>query len=314
MATGNAILVTGGAGYLGSILVPELLAAGHRVTVLDNFMYLQNSLAQLCAHPDFDVVNGDARSVDTLKPLIAKTDYVFPLAALVGAPLCKKDPIAATTTNRDAIATLSKIMSRQQRIIMPITNSGYGVGETGKFCTEDSPLRPVSLYGRDKVEAEKIILDRENSVSLRLATVFGMAPRMRIDLLVNDFVYRAVNDRFVVLFEAHFKRNYIHIRDVARAFMHAMDKFETMKARPFNVGLSDANLSKAELCERIKAHIPDFQFLEAPVGEDPDKRDYIVSNSRIEETGYLPKYTLDDGIQELIKGYRMIRDRVYGNV
>ena len=314
MATGNSILVTGGAGYLGSILVPALLDAGHRVTVLDNFMYLQNSLAANCAHPNFDVVNGDSRSVDTLKPLVAKADYVFPLAAMVGAPLCKKDPIAATTTNRDAIATLSKMMSPQQRIVMPITNSGYGVGEAGKFCTEESPLRPVSLYGIDKVEAEKIILERDSSISLRLATVFGMAPRMRIDLLVNDFVYRAVNDRFVVLFEAHFKRNYIHIRDVARAFMHSVENFDEMKGGAYNVGLSDANISKAELCERIKLQLPNFVYLEAPVGEDPDKRDYIVSNSKIERTGYAPKYSLDDGIRELIKGFRTIRDRVYGNI
>jgi nucleoside-diphosphate-sugar epimerase len=314
MATANSILVTGGAGYLGSILVPALLAAGHRVTVLDKFMYGQNSLAQVCADANFDVVNGDARSVDTLKPQLSKADYIFPLAALVGAPLCNKDPIAATTTNRDAIATLCKMLSREQRIIMPITNSGYGIGEKGKFCTEDSPLRPVSLYGRDKVEAENLILERDNSISLRLATVFGMSPRMRIDLLVNDFVYRAVNDRFVVLFEAHFKRNFIHIRDVARAFMHAMDKFDDMKGRPFNAGLSDANLSKAELCERIKQHIPAFQYLEAPVGEDPDKRDYIVSNARIEATGYQPKHGVDDGVRELVKGYRMIRDRVYGNI
>jgi nucleoside-diphosphate-sugar epimerase len=245
--------------------------------------------------------------------LVAKADIVIPLAALVGAPLCKKDPIAATTTNRDAIATLCKMLSSNQRVIVPITNSGYGVGEQGKYCTEESPLRPVSLYGRNKVEAENVVLERDNSISLRLATVFGMAPRMRIDLLVNDFVYRAVNDRVVVLFEAHFKRNYIHIRDVARAFMHAMEKFEAMKGRPYNVGLSDANLSKAELCQRIQRHIPEFQYLEAPVGEDPDKRDYIVSNSRIEATGYQPRYGLDDGIKELIKGYRMIRDRVYGN-
>ena len=314
MAKGQSILVTGGAGYLGSILVPALLAAGHRVTVLDNFMYLQNSLADSCANPNFDVVNGDARSEQTLKPLVAKAEYVFPLAALVGVPLCKKDPIAATSTNRDAIAMLAGLMIPQQRLIMPITNSGYGVGEKDKFCTEDSPLRPVSLYGRDKVEAEKIVLARENSISLRLATVFGMAPRMRIDLLVNDFVYRAVNDRVVVLFEAHFKRNYIHIRDVARAFMHSMDSFDAMKGRPYNVGLSDANLSKTELCDRIKKHVPAFQYLEAPIGEDPDKRDYIVSNERIELTGYRPKHSLDDGIVELIKGISMIRDRVYGNV
>jgi nucleoside-diphosphate-sugar epimerase len=311
---GNSILVTGGAGYLGSILVPALLAAGHRITVLDNFMYLQNSLAQVCADPNFDVVNGDSRSAATLKPLLAKADVVLPLAALVGAPLCNRDPIAATTTNRDAIATLCKMLSADQRIVMPITNSGYGIGEKDKLCTEDSPLRPISLYGRDKVEAETLILGRDNSVSLRLATVFGMSPRMRIDLLVNDFVYRAVNDRVVVLFEAHFKRNFIHIRDVARVFMHAIDHFDDLKGRPFNVGLSDANLSKAELCALIKAQIPAFQFLEAPVGEDPDKRDYIVSNARIEASGYRPQYSIEDGIRELVKGYRMIRNTVYGNV
>ena len=314
MTSRQSILVTGGAGYLGSILVPELLEAGHRVTVLDSFMYLQNSLSHVCANPNFDVINGDARSEETLKPLIAKADYVFPLAALVGAPLCKKDPIGATTTNLDAINTLVRMLSAEQRIIMPTTNSGYGVGELGKFCTEDSPLRPVSLYGRNKVEAEKIVLDRENSISLRLATVFGMSPRMRIDLLVNNFVYRAANDCFVVLFDAHFKRNYIHIRDVARAFIHGMGKFEEMRGSPYNVGLSDANLSKAELCERIKAHVPSFVYFEAPVGEDPDKRDYIVSNARIEATGYATRYNLDDGIRELVKGFNMLRDRVYGNV
>jgi len=314
MAKSDSVLVTGGAGYLGSILVPELLAAGHRVTVLDNFMYHQNSLSQVCVDPNFDLVNGDTRDEAVVKPLVKKADVILPLAALVGAPLCKKDPIAATTTNRDAVANICKMLSPSQRVIIPITNSGYGVGERGKFCTEESPLHPVSLYGRDKVETEKIVLDRENSISLRLATVFGMAPRMRIDLLVNDFVYRAVNDHFVVLFEAHFKRNYIHIRDVARAFMHAMNLFESMKGSPYNVGLSDANLSKAELCGRIALQIPSFVYLEASVGEDPDKRDYIVSNSKIERTGYQPKYGLDDGIRELIKGYQMIRDRVYGNV
>ena len=315
MAKGSSILVTGGAGYLGSILVPELLAAGHRVTVLDNFMYLQNSLSANCANPNFDVVNGDSRSIDTLKPLVAKADYVFPLAALVGAPLCKKDPIAATTTNRDAIATLSKIMSPQQRIVMPITNSGYGVGETGKFCTEDTPLRPVSLYGRDKVEVERIMLERHPaSISLRLATVFGMSPRMRLDLLVNDFVYRACRDRFIVLFEGHFKRNFIHVRDVARAFMHAIDHFDAMQGGPYNVGLSDANLSKAELCERIKVQVPAFTVFESTVGQDPDKRDYIVSNEKIERTGYRTAFSLDDGIRELIKGFAMIRNSKYSNV
>lgn len=308
-----SVLVTGGAGYLGSILTPELLAAGHRVTVLDNFMYSQNSLAHLCANADFDVVNGDARAPDVLSPLLSKADIVIPLAALVGAPLCERDPIAATTTNRNAIATLCKMLSPSQRVVMPTTNSGYGIGEPGKFCTEETPLRPVSLYGRDKVAAEQIALGRENAVSLRLATVFGMSPRMRIDLLVNDFVNRAVTDRFVVLFEAHFKRNYVHIRDVARVFLHTIDNFDRMRGHAYNVGLSDANLSKSELCERIKAQVAEFVYLEAPIGGDPDKRDYIVSNACIEATGYRTKYSLDDGIRELIKGFRMIRNAVYAN-
>ena len=310
----NSILVTGGAGYLGSTLVPELLAAGHKVTVLDNFMYNQNSLAHVCANPKFDVVNGDSRSEEQLKSLVKNVDYVFPLAALVGAPLCKKDPIAATTTNRDAIATLAKLLSPQQRIVMPITNSGYGIGEPGKHCTEESPLRPVSLYGVDKVAAEKIALERENSVSLRLATVFGMSPRMRIDLLVNDFVHRAVNDRAVVNFEGHFKRNYIHIRDVVKAFLHALDNHEKMRGEAYNVGLSSANLSKLELCERIARHVPGFSYLEAPIGEDPDKRDYIVSNEKLEATGWQPDHSLDAGIVELIKGYRMLRNGRFANV
>ncbi len=311
---GFNILITGGAGYLGSILTPALLEAGHRVTVLDSFMFGQNSLAQLCAFDEFDVVRGDARNLNVIKPLVAKADIVIPLAAIVGAPMCDSDTIAATSTNLDAVRDLVGLLSRNQRILMPITNSGYGVGEAGKECTEESPLRPISLYGRTKVEAEKVALDRGNAISFRLATVFGMSPRMRIDLLVNDFVHRAVTDRTVVLFEAHFKRNYIHIRDVARAFIHGIDNFDGMKNLAYNVGLSDANLSKLELCERIQKRAPNFVYLEAAVGEDPDKRDYIVSNARIEQTGFMPKYSLDDGIGELIKGYRMIRNSVYGNV
>ncbi|MFD2233432.1 NAD-dependent epimerase/dehydratase family protein [Phaeospirillum tilakii] len=308
------ILVTGGAGYLGSILVPELLRAGHRVTVLDNFLFKQTSLNHCVADPNFDVVRGDVRDQALVKSLLAKADIVIPLAALVGAPLCKQDPVGATSVNLDAQLALVKALAPSQRVLMPITNSGYGIGEAGKFCTEDSPMRPLSLYGIHKVEVEKAVLDHGNAISFRLATVFGMSPRMRLDLLVNDFTYRAVNDRFIVLFEGHFKRNYIHVRDVARTFLHGIDNFETMKGRPYNVGLSEANLSKIELCARIKAHVPDFVVLEAPVGEDPDKRDYIVSNERLEATGWRPAYALDTGLAELVKGYRMIRNSVYSNV
>lgn len=308
------ILVTGGAGYLGSIMVPTLLAAGHQVTVVDNFLYRVNSLAHCCSNSNFAVINGDVRDEALMRPLLAKADVVIPLAALVGAPLCNKDPIAATSTNKDAIIFMLKTLSPSQWVLMPITNSGYGIGEAGKHCTEDSPLRPISRYGIDKVEAEKAVLQRENSISFRLATVFGMSPRMRIDLLVNDFVYRAVTDRFVVLFEGHFKRNYIHVRDVTRVFIHGIDNFEKMRGRPYNVGLSEANLSKIELCQKIQNRVENFVFLNAPIGEDPDKRDYIVSNARIEATGFKPKHSLDDGICELIKGYRMIRNSVYGNI
>ncbi len=308
------ILVTGGGGYLGSVLCPELLKAGHKVTVLDNFMYRQTSLADCCVNPDFDVVRGDCRNRELVAKLVSDKDVVIPLAALVGAPLCDNDRVGAETINRDAVKMLKEIMGKEQRLIIPITNSGYGIGESGKYCTEESPLRPVSLYGRVKVEAEAAAMERENSVSLRLATVFGMSPRMRLDLLVNDFVYRAVKDRSVVIFEGHFKRNYIHIRDVARAFMHVIDHFDTMKGQSYNVGLSDANLSKLELCAVIQKHLPKFVYLESSIGEDPDKRDYIVSNDKIEKTGYMPRYSLDDGILELIKGYRILNNSIYGNV
>lgn len=309
-----SILVTGGAGYLGSTLVPMLLEAGHKVTVLDSFMFQQSSLNHVCANPDLEIVRGDTRDTAIVEPLLAKSDVVIPLAALVGAPLCARDAVGAETINRDAVRMIVDKMSPDQWMLTPITNSGYGVGEKDRYCTEETPLRPISLYGRTKVEAEQAALARENAISFRLATVFGMSPRMRLDLLVNDFVYRAVNDRTVVLFEAHFKRNYIHVRDVARAFLHGIAKFETMKGEPYNVGLSDANLSKAELCAAIRQHLPNFVALEAPIGEDPDKRDYIVSNEKVEATGFKPAYSLDDGIRELIKGYVMLNDSRYSNV
>jgi nucleoside-diphosphate-sugar epimerase len=309
------VLVTGGAGYIGSILVPALLDRSFKVTVVDNFMYGQDSLAAVCYHQNFAVVRADVRSLDVMRPLLKDADVIIPLAALVGAPLCDRDPLAATSTNKQAILDMLGHISASQRVILPITNSGYGVGEAGQFCTEETPIRPVSLYGRDKVEVERALLDRHPSaISLRLATVFGMSPRMRLDLLVNDFTYRAYTDRFIVLFEAHFKRNYLHVRDVARAFLHAIDNFDAMKGQVYNVGLSNANLSKLELCQRIQAHLPSFVIHESNIGKDPDQRDYIVSNEKIERTGYETAFTLDEGIRELIKGFAMIRNTKYSNI
>ena len=310
---GFKILVTGGAGYLGSILVPELLKVDHRVTVLDNFLYSQNSLAHVCHDPNFKAVNGDVRLENTLKPLLKEADMVIPLAALVGAPLCDKDPVGAKTINHDAMLSLFNLAGNSLPILMPTTNSAYGTGDKNNFCTEESELRPISQYAKEKVEIEEALMKRDNSISFRLATVFGMSPRMRIDLLVNDFTYRAVNDSFVILFEGHFKRNYIHVRDVTRAFLHAIDQYERMKGEIFNVGLSDANLSKKELCEVIKNYVPGFLIQEAAVGKDPDQRNYIVSNKKIEGTGFKPAYSLGSGIEELIKGYTMIKNKQYSN-
>lgn len=308
------VLVTGGAGYIGSMLVPAMLGRGWQVTVLDTFAAGEPFLANSCADPNFNAVRGDTRDMRVLEPLMKQADVVIPLAALVGAPLCARDEIGATSLNRDAVVNLVKRASPSQLIAYPTTNSGYGIGEGNAACTEESPLRPVSLYGRTKVEAEEAVLSHPNSLSFRLATVFGMAPRMRLDLLVNDFTWRAVNDRAVVLFEAHFRRNYIHIRDVVKAFLHGIDNVGAMKQQAYNVGLSEANLSKAQLCDRIAKHVPGFVWLEAPVGEDPDKRDYIVSNDKLEATGWKPDHGLDAGIQELIKGYRMLRNGRFANV
>jgi|TARA_Y100000031_G_scaffold110894_1_gene122212 nucleoside-diphosphate-sugar epimerase len=308
------VLVTGGAGYLGSTLVPELLQRGHRVTVVDNFMFGQASLNHACFHPNFSVVKGDIRSRDTMAPLLKKAEVVIPLAAYVGAPLCNRDPVGAQTINHDAVMLMLDLLSNEQWVLMPTTNSAYGSGDKDNFCTEDSPLRPISKYAIDKVEVEQHLMEHANAASFRLATVFGMSPRMRIDLLVNDFTYRAVHDRFVVLFESHFKRNYIHVRDVASVFLHGIDNFEKMSGQIYNVGLSEANLSKRELCEAIQKHVEDFVFIEAEVGKDPDQRNYIVSNEKIEATGFKPQVSLDVGISELVKGYSMISNRRYGNI
>lgn len=308
------ILVTGGAGYLGSIMVADLLDRGYKVTVVDNFMYKQTSLNHLCFNKNFSVVKGDIRLKDTMRLLLKQADIIIPLAAYVGAPICNKDPINAQTVNHDAIIMMLKHISKEQIILMPTTNSAYGTGDTNNFCTEESPLKPISKYAIDKVAIEQELMQHQNAISFRLATVFGMSPRMRIDLLVNDFVYRAVYDKFVVLFESSFKRNYIHVRDVSRAFQHGIDNFSNMRGEVYNVGLSEANISKYELCKKIQELIPEFIFLEAPVGKDTDQRNYIVSNEKLETTGYKPSVSLEYGISELIKGYTMLKNSKYGNV
>jgi len=308
------ILVTGGAGYIGSILVPELLKADHDVVVVDNFMYNQSSLLDCCANKKLKIVRGDCRDKAVIEKELKDVDAIFPLACLTGAPLCSKDPLGAQSVIVDAVKMILNLKSHDQMIIYPTTNSGYGVGQKDKFCTEDTLLNPVSLYGKLKCEAEKMILDKGNGITLRLATAFGVSPRMRLDLLVNDFVYRAVYDRCVILFEAHFKRNYIHVRDIAQAFMLGLTNFDKMKNEPYNVGLSDTNLSKKELCEEIKKHVKEFYFYESPIGEDPDKRDYVVSNEKIEKQGFKPNISLSDGIEELVKGYNIIKRNNYANI
>jgi nucleoside-diphosphate-sugar epimerase len=308
------ILVTGGAGYLGSVLVPQLLADGHAVTVVDTLRHGVTTLLECCRYPSFTFVNADCRDERIMCPLIKAADAILPFAAIVGAPACDKDPLAATSINRDAVFLIDRLRSSQQMVLLPTTNSGYGIGAAGVFCTEDTPLKPISVYGTSKSEAERCLLDRGTAITFRLATVFGASPRMRLDLLVNDFVYRAVYDRAVVLFEAHFKRNYIHVQDIASVMRFGLEHYDEMKGLPYNVGLSDANLSKRELCEKIQTHLPHFVFFESGIGEDPDKRDYIVSNARIEAAGWRPRYGLDDGIRELIQAYRIVRQRAFTNL
>lgn len=308
------ILVTGGAGYLGSVLVPELLRAGHEVTVLDSLMFGQVTLLDCCACEGFDFIKGDICNSGLISSLVPRFDVIIPLAAIVGAPACKMNPSLTNLVNHDAMMDMIDRLSPLQKVIFPTTNSGYGIGEKDRFCTEQSPLRPISEYGRVKVILENALLDRGNAVTLRLATVFGMSPRMRMDLLVNDFTYRAYKDRFIVLFEGHFRRNYIHVRDVTRAFMFAMDNYDKMAGEPFNVGLSSANITKRQLCEKIKEYVPELYIHSAPVGEDPDKRDYVVSNDKIESLGFKPAHSLDDGIVELLKGYKILKPNQFANV
>ena len=277
-------------------------------------MYGQVSLLDCCHSDNLEIINGDVRNHELVQSKLPNVDLIIPLACLVGAPLCDKKPLEAQSINYDAIKSLLSYRSSGQRIIFPTTNSGYGIGEKGKYCTEETPLNPVSFYGKLKVKLEKDLLVENNTITLRLATVFGISPRMRLDLLVNDFVYRAVNDRFIVLYQSHFMRNYIHVRDVADAFNHSIDHFDSMKGEAYNVGLSDANMNKYQLCEKIKEQLPNFHFVEAEIGKDPDKRDYLVSNEKIEKTGFKPKRSMEQGIKELIKGYQVLRRNQFTNI
>jgi nucleoside-diphosphate-sugar epimerase len=309
------ILVTGGLGYLGSIICDHLLDAGHSVTALDNLMYGtgQQGLFHLCANPAFDFIKGDVRDEAVMASALRRADVVIHLAAIVGASACDRDPALATSVNLDAVRLLSRLRSPNQLVIYPNTNSGYGTTSGESLCTEDSPIRPISLYGRTKVEAERILLDGPNAVALRLATVFGMSPRMRLDLLVNHFVHAAVTDGYLVIFEKDFKRNFVHVRDVADCVVHVLAHAAGMTGRAFNLGLDAANLSKEELALKIKQHVPTFYIHFAPIGKDPDQRNYIVSNRRLREAGFAARRSLEDGIRELLKGYRMAGRPLFKN-
>lgn len=311
---GQKVLVTGGAGYLGSVLCEHLLSRGYQVTVLDTLAYNQHSLFHLCARPGFDFVFGDARDEKTVGSLLRSADVVIPLAAVVGATACDRDPLLAKSLNLDAIRMLLRLRSASQLVIYPNTNSGYGTRSGGMFCTEETPLEPITLYGSTKCQAELAVLEQPNSITLRLATVFGTSPRPRLDLLVNHFVYAAVTDGYIVLFEKDFKRNYIHIRDVADCFIHCIENSATMAGRPYNAGIDEANLSKWELAEKVKQYVPNFYVHAAAIGSDPDKRNYIVSNQRLREAGFTARRSLDDGIKELLLAYRMLGRNPLKNV
>lgn len=308
------VLVTGAAGYIGSILCEHLLDAGYYVMAVDNLMYGQHSLFHLCGNLRFEFVFGDVRDERLMVELIREADVLIPLAAIVGAPACDRDPWLARSVNVEAVRLLNRLRSPRQLVVFPTTNSGYGTKSSDVFCTEDTPLEPISLYGQTKVQAETELLETPNVISLRLATVFGMSARMRLDLLVNYFVYAAVTDGYITIFEKDFKRNYVHIRDVADCFLHCIEYADRMAGRPYNVGLDSANLSKEELALKIKEYVPNLYIHFSEVGSDPDKRNYIISNQRLREAGFEARRSVDEGIKELLKGYRMMRRAPFGNV
>ena len=308
------ILVTGGAGYIGSKLVEALLLKNYKVTILDNLLYKQTSLAHLISNSNLELAIGDVQDKELVGKLVSRSDVIIPLAAIVGAPACEKDPAKATLINNESTLWLIDQVSQSQQILMPTTNSAYGSGDDKNYCDENSPLNPLSLYDKDKVIVEKKLMEKDNATSFRLATVFGISPRMRLDLLVNNFVYRALTDKFVILFEGHFKRNYVHVSDVVEAFIFGIENPNLVKNEIFNFGLSEANISKQQLCERIKNQLPEFTFQDAPLAKDPDQRNYIVSNKKIESLGMKAKITLDEGISELIKGLQMFTTYPYTNL
>jgi nucleoside-diphosphate-sugar epimerase len=308
------VLVTGAAGYIGSILCEHLLDSGYQVTGVDNLLYGPQNLFHLCANPRFAFIPGDARDEGLMHRLVREVDVLIPLAAIVGAPACDRDPRLARSVNLEAVQLLNRLRSPRQLVIFPTTNSGYGAKSGDVSCTEETRLEPISLYAQTKVEAEAELLDRPNTITLRLATAFGASPRMRLDLLVNHFVYEAVTRGYIVIFEKDFKRNYIHIRDVADCIVYCIGHGPRMAGRPYNAGLDSANLTKAELALKIKDHRPNFYIHFSDVGSDPDKRNYIVSNQRLREAGFEAHRSLDVGVQELIKAYGLMGRSPFCNV
>ncbi len=300
------VLVTGGAGYLGSVIVDKLLKNEYEVIVLDKLLFNQTSLLQYTSNPNFKFIYGDVRNESLLEKLCNEVDVIIPLAAIVGFPACAADPKLAKEINFQQIVNIVKFTKGKKKILYPNTNSGYGVTKDELICTELSPLNPISVYGQTKCEAENFLLASTNAIVFRLATVFGVSPRMRTDLLVNDFTYKAITDKYIVVFEKSFKRNFIHVEDVASAFLFMLENYDEYRGEVFNVGLSDANLSKQELLEKIQEHVTDFAVVYDDYYEDPDKRNYIVSNEKIEATGWIPQWDLDMGIKQLIQGYQMI--------